>query len=227
MYIYKKISIPTLISIMLPCIMIADYTAKTISFKPDDAFGGINAQGLYNKKEQKAIIKYGDTIYSFIKIIANPNPTLPDIKNIAPETKLIGTFNNKFNHVNMPVTTYLFGVLTDMQNPKSYKAQESRERLGSNPATYAPIVFHPAEQFYSDGLVGNYFSSTHVATIHDPTGKNKTSFSFESVQEGGIKKPDEFELIGSFDSKPNCSESICSHVIRVVNLYGKKMNNNE
>ena len=89
---------------------------KSIDFIPHDSFGGHQAIGRYNSKDQIAMIKDGDTTYEFSKIISNrTNGMLPDKKNLDPNLQLIGSYNTKTNHAGMPVTIYLFGVLNKNQ----------------------------------------------------------------------------------------------------------------
>jgi hypothetical protein len=194
---------------------------KMINFTPELAFGGDQATGTYNPKKQLAMIHDTNQIYKFIKITQQrTNATMPDKKNLDPNLTLIGSFSTKTNHAGMPVTMYLFGVSENKLTPNPLNPEIKNNLPGSNPATYAPRVFLPAHQFASDGLVGNYFASSHVATIHDPSGSNQQSYTFENVQEGGITAPDGLVLLGSYTSRPACSGNICSHAIALVNLYG-------
>jgi hypothetical protein len=214
---------------------------KTIDFIPEQAFGGNQAAGIYNPKNQTATISNGDQTYNFIKITQQrTNATLLDKKNLDPNLQLIGSFSSKTNHAGMPVTMYIFGVdqtnlvekiknnVEKIKNKMSAHmnitppSQEEIKNIpmGSNPATYAPMLFQPADQFAGNGLIGNYFASSHVATIHDPSGNNHQSYTFKNIQEGGIEQPEDAILIGSFMSKPRCSSNICSHAIVLVNLYG-------
>ena len=101
----------------------------------------------------------------------------------------IGSFTSyKPGKPEMPVTTYLFGCLTGTQNTTNTQAPEQspdQQSMGSNPATWAPVTFQPSEQFAGNGLVGNYFSSTQIATIHDPSEQNTESYTFKNVQQRG------------------------------------------
>jgi len=196
-----------------------------IDFIPEQAFGGNQATGIYNpKKKQIAMIKDKNQIYQFIKITQQrTNSSMPDKKNIDPNLILIGSFSTKTNHAGMPVTMYLFGVNQNklQQIPKVDPASlNPTPMVGTDPATYAPKMFLPAKQFTGDGLVGNYFASSHVATIHDPSGNNLQSYTFKNVQEGGIQAPDGLVLVGSYTAKRACNGNICSHAIALINLYG-------
>ncbi|MBP6870245.1 hypothetical protein KBC04_05155 [Candidatus Babeliales bacterium] len=99
--------------------------------------------------------------------------------------------------------------------------------MGSNPATYAPRTFDPAKQFNGDGLIGNYFSATQVATIHDPSGKNSQQYTFTDVVEKsgyGIDEtaPDGLVFFGSFMTAPQCAPGMmCAQVMTNTALYGK------
>ena len=219
---------------------------KLIDFIAEDLFGGSKAKASYNPKKQTATIKDGHTIYNFSKMISNrTNESLPNKKNLDPNLMLIGSFNTKTNHAGMPVTTYLFGVLN--KNEKLLKNNASLEQrtepvlldnngnnviskvdpttckpimVGTDSRTWAPIIFDPSDQFAGEGLIGNYFASSSVATIHDPSGTNKQSYRFKRVQKGGVQQPEGLVLIGSYASRPQCSGNICSHAIMMVNLYG-------
>jgi hypothetical protein len=62
-------------------------------------------------------------------------------------------------------------------------------RMGSSSATWSPVVFAPAPKFSGAGLVGNYFASTGVATIHNPANaEHSKSYSFLEVVESSVKK---------------------------------------
>jgi len=207
---------------------------RSIDFIPEDLFGGHQATGSYNPKDQTAMIKDGDTTYEFSKIISNrTNAMLPNKKNLDHNLQLIGSYNTKTNHAGMPVTTYLFGVFN--KNEESENISPSVEQItelthsaiGGNPATWAPVVFYPSDQFAGDGLIGNYFASNSVATIHDPSGNNNQNYTFINVEQGGIQEPQEKVLIGSYGSKPQCSGIICSHAMMIVNLYGNLKNDDQ
>ena len=82
-------------------------SSKIIQFTPDDAFGGVQAQGKYKKRGKTATIINGQKSYSFDSITENLNPSLTHNKlNLVT----IGFFSNKTNRSNMPVTTYIFGL---------------------------------------------------------------------------------------------------------------------
>ncbi len=228
--IYKPIT-PT-----LPTKKSKNKNIKTITFIPHELFGGHNATGQYNRKNKTAMITHGQNIYNFSKITEErTNPWL-DKKNLDPDLIMIGSFSNKTNHAGMPVTIYIFGIaaknnpknsqesmedIHTAQNKIDAKKQPSQKPIGSNPGTYAPVAFQPAEQFAGQGLVGNYFSSNQVATIHDPSGVNPTSYTFKNVQTGGIAVPTGLTLIGSYTSQPACKGMICSHAIMMMNVYGQ------
>ena len=215
---------------------------KTIDFIPEQVFDGNDATGTYDSKNQTATIttKNNETIYNFTQMIANrTNASIPDKKNLDPDITLIGSFSTKTNHAGMPVTTYLFGVpehktLPIANTPKKLPTIDlvnldldsldsdslDSKPIGSNPATYAPVIFNPSDQFADDGLVGNYFAATRIATIHDSSGANNNSYTFENVQEGGSQKPDGLILIGSYSPPARCQGNICSHARFLINLYG-------
>lgn len=208
---------------------------KSIDFIPDAAFGGTTARGIYVKKDRTADIYNGDNSYHFTKIITQrTNENLVDPEKKPANTVRIGSFNSKMNHAKMPVTTYVFGVLTvslkqakqsttdqaSTQQPTEKSPETYPSIPGSNPATYAPIQFRPSEEFIGNGLIGNFFKTTGIATIHDPSGTNKQSYTFTNVQTGGTQTPDGTKFIGSYTQQPKCNGPICPMVIMMVNLYG-------
>ena len=114
---------------------------------------------------------------------------------------------------------------TNLQAALTAAAQASQPAPGSNPGTYAPQTFSPAPQFAGTGLVGNYFSSSQTATIHDPTGQNTTSYTFSNVvpQQLGVMYAQGVVQIGSFTQSGPCSQDgkVCSNVVSVINLMGQ------
>lgn len=216
-------------------------SAKVISFTPDEAFGGQQAQGKYKKRGKTVTITNGNETYLFNTITEDLNPTLhPNKLNLVT----IGYFSNKNTRADMPVTTYLFGLPSNdsakiaVQNiangPELINDQfDSVESFYQDPA---PLSFKPAKQFNGRGLIGNYFSITNTATIYDPSGKNNQKYTFEKVQEKHVtplsskinKLTDESILIGSYISNSQCSKGtpkICSHAVKVINLYGTLQHN--
>jgi len=212
---------------------------KSIDFIPDPAFGGTTSRGIYVKKDRTADIYNGDKSYHFTKIITQrTNENLVDPEKKPANTVRIGSFSSKMNHAKMPVTTYVFGVLTVLLEKKEDPAKQSTtdqsstqqptektsetypSMPGSNPATYAPIQFRPSEEFIGNGLIGNFFKTTGIATIHDPSGTNKQSYTFINVQTGGTQTPDGTKFIGSYTQQPKCHGTICPMVVMMVNLYG-------
>ncbi|MBV8661213.1 MAG: hypothetical protein JO129_03665 [Candidatus Dependentiae bacterium] len=100
--------------------------------------------------------------------------------------------------------------------------------MGGNPSTYAPQVFEPADQFNGDGLVGNYFSNSQTATIHDPSGINPTNYTFSNVQAISQAIRAQGTLIGTF-SNPNWQPSttpLAGGQGQTVRLYGNLISNN-
>jgi hypothetical protein len=199
-------------------------TVKSKAFTPSKKFGGNAAQGQYIKKEQTATITDGDTTYSFINIVTTHNPSGPTKRHLPTENLVkIGSFNTYFSGPEMPVTHYLFGELVVEESSEEPEEQSS---MGSHEGTWAPIQFKPKDPFAGKGLVGNYFSSSKIATIHDPSGKNNQTYSFKEVESGGIKTSEELTekglvQIGSYLKKPKCNGIICPHVMVTINLYGK------
>lgn len=210
--------------------------SKNINFKPNIKFGGIHAQGKYTRKSQTATITHNDTNYSFKNIKRTLNPVKPRKKKFAQLTA-IGSYSIYKSGPEMPVTYYLFG--TQIRKPSNNKMtqkitlqtlqqlQKDQSQMGQNPTTYAPIRFQPAQQFHGDNLIGNYFNSTNVVTIHDPSGKNSQSYTFKNVQQGGIITPEGLVLIGSYTSSPHCNGNICSHAFMNINLYGEQINDEQ
>lgn len=104
----------------------------------------------------------------------------------------------------------------------------SKNLIGGNSTTFAPRTFEPSSDFSGDGLVGNYFSSAQVATIHDPSGQNSKSYKFEEVEEksgynSDKQAPDGLEFIGSFMSSPKCpAGQMCTMAMKEISLYGKQ-----
>lgn len=208
--------------------------SKNLKFIPMDTFGGHQARGTYNPKQQIAIILDGQTKYHFTQVTTSrTNDIVPDGKNIDPQIQRIGFVSDKENHAGMPVTTYIFGVLTTslplpqqaIKQPIIAPTERTLAPLGSDPRTYAPVTFKPADKFKGDGLVGNYFAAAQVATIHDPTQQNQQSYTFNQVEKGGAEQPDGLVEIGSYTDRPQCQGNICSHAIMLVNLYGVLQNN--
>lgn len=202
---------------------------KNLKFIPIDKFGGHQARGTYNSKQQIAIILDGHTKYHFTQVVTSrTNDIVPDGKNINLKIQKIGFFSNKKNHAGMPVTTYIYGVLNTILPLPERSAMPLKQPLapiGSNPATYAPITFKPSDQFKGDGLIGNYFAAAQIATIHDPTQQNLQSYTFNQVEKGGADQPEGLMLIGSYADRPQCQGNICSHAMILVNLYGILQNN--
>ena len=102
---------------------------------------------------------------------------------------------------------------------------------GSNHGTYGPQTFTPSRQFAGSGLVGNYFNSSKVATIHDPTQANPTSYTFDQIQSistAGRAWPKGLTHIGSFPT-PNFvnSKTTCSQCpIKTTQLFGNLVSQN-
>lgn len=207
---------------------------KVTKFTPDNAFGGIDAQGNYKKKDKTATIMYDTTKYTFNTIDEDPNPILNPNK---LDLVHLGFFTDRTNRADMPVITHIFG------NPTNKNAQKVAETIHAqtkeqevpieeaNVVDDSIIIFQPAKDFSGYDLIGNYSVITHEATINDPSKQNKKSYAFEHVQEGlpisltsdnvrPLKKP---MLIGSYLSAPQCSNGtpkVCSHVRKVTELYG-------
>jgi hypothetical protein len=98
--------------------------------------------------------------------------------------------------------------------------------MGGSSNTYAPQVFNPTSPYNGAGLVGNYFSSNGIATIHDPSGHNDVGYSFENVQGvSGNVRPVGLIEIGSFKD-PNFKPSLvyCSGCPNgTIKLFGSLM----
>jgi len=202
---------------------------KIKEFTPDKQFGGVQARGQYIRQLQKARIIHANIIYTFTNIQQSRNPVLKPKKNNPKNLILVGTFNTYNSGPEMPVTTYLYGVLKKKsKNPRFHvKAPKNitdsfnnQAPIGSSPTTYAPRTFEPAENFQDNNLIGNYFEATQTATIHDPSGQNQQQYSFKNVQTGGIENPEGLILIGSYVPAKQCSGNICSHARIRINLYG-------
>lgn len=207
------------------------YSHGIAQFTPDKAFGGQTAQGEYNHKKQTAtIIDTENKIeYSFNNIVTSLNQQKPRKKHLPADLVAIGSFSHP-NQFGMFITTYLFGSpvhQTASETPNEQNPVIKKEPIGGNPATFAPITFKPVSPFDGPGLVGNYFSSSQTATIHDPSQNNTQSYTFTKVQQAGINAPEGLVQIGSYVSRPKCSNGICSHVAMLVNLYGKQMKDDQ
>jgi hypothetical protein len=209
---------------------------KIKEFTPDKQFGGVQARGQYIRQLQTARITYGNSIYTFTNIKQGRNPVLKPKKNDPKNLILVGTFTTYNSGPEMPVTTYLYGVLKKKyKNPRFHiktqqnqpDTQNEQDPVGTNPATYAPMTFEPSENFQGTDLIGNYFKATQVATIHDPSGQNKQIFRFNNVQQGGITTPEGLTLIGSYVPQKQCSGNVCSHARIRINLYGTLIENDE
>jgi len=208
--------------------------SKNIVFKPNLKFGGIHAQGKYARKFQTATITHNDMNYSFKNIRRILNPIKPRHQKFSQLTA-IGSYSVYNLEPEMPVTYYLFG--TQIRKPSKnttaqkvtiqtlQQLQRDQSQMGQSSSTHAPTTFQPAQQFYGKGLIGNYFSSTSVATIHDPSGANNQSYAFKSIRQGGITAPEGLTLIGSYTSSPHCDGNICSHAFMNINLYGEQVDN--
>ncbi len=210
---------------------------ENISFIPMDAFGGNHAQGEYTRKGKTAIIYNDDAIYSFNKIKTDKNPSLK--KNKLDLIK-IGSFSHKTNRFGMPSVTYLFGAGTneetqnviDLSNKTKLLLQNEKVLDDSDYQTsYSAITFQPSQEFSGEKLVGNYLSSSHMATIQDPSGINNQIYIFENIVEGlppsmtsdTVRPMYQPILIGSYASTPHCSNGIpkiCSNAIKITQLYG-------
>ncbi|MBV8660959.1 MAG: hypothetical protein JO129_02340 [Candidatus Dependentiae bacterium] len=207
------------------------YSHGIVQFTPDKAFGGQNTQGEYNHKKQTATITdtENNIIYSFNNIIKSFNQQKPNKKHLPADLVAIGSFNRQ-NQFGMFITTYLFGSpinhQTISQSINEQKSSTEKEPIGESSSTFSPITFKPAALFDGPGLVGNYFSDSQTATIHDPTQNNIQSYTFKNVQEAGINAPDGLVKIGSYASRPKCNNGICSHAIRMINLYGEQIEDN-
>lgn len=101
-------------------------------------------------------------------------------------------------------------------------SSDEQNMVGTSSNTHAPQSFTPAEQFNGPGLVGNYFSGNKIATIHDPSGENDQSYTFENVMAISQSIRPQGVLIGSFKTpgwKPSrISCSGCKGP--VTRLYG-------
>jgi hypothetical protein len=98
---------------------------------------------------------------------------------------------------------------------------QAQAPLGANSATYAPITFYPENPYQGEGLIGNYFASSETATIHDPTGKNQTQYTFINVTQGSEFSPPAGKVyIGSYIQPGPSNGTISSHVVMQINLYG-------
>lgn len=188
---------------------------NTIYFRPDSHFGGKQATGIYFKKERTAIIVHGTTTYSFKEAITNrTNPSLPKKKHINPKTKKIGLFSNSTTRAGMPVITYLFGVLDKKEEFKDAS-------IDARANYYVTKQFIPYQKFSGEGLIGIYFPLQHIAIIHDPSDSNPKTYHFYQVQHGAITAPAELQLIGSYESTPECDGQVCTIQAQHINIYGK------
>ncbi len=209
------------------------HVSNSIIFTPDNAFGGVDAQGSYKKRGKIAKIAYDNTTYEFNKVVEDPNPVLHKNKlNLVT----LGFFSDHTNSKNMPVTTYVFGSPTNdaaktaaqaiTKAPQAQKPTESDDAVIKSPLIDLQ-QFKPTKQFAGHDLVGSYDNNTHEAMINDPTGKNNKSYAFSNVQEGlpasQASSSEQPMLIGSYTKAPQCSNGtpqVCSNAIRVVKLYG-------
>lgn len=209
----------------------ATHTSKVITFTPDNAFGGVDAQGSYTIKGKTASITYDQTTYEFNHALENPNPDLYTRKRAKRVNQLkrvhLGFFSDHTNSKGMPVTTHLYGspINDAALNAATTDKKVSQEAAASD-FTSDKQQFKPAKKFSGHDLVGFYASDTHQAMIQDTTGKNKKSYRFSNVQEGSstTNSGKKSVLIGSYNLPPQCSEGtpqVCSNAIRVINLYGE------
>jgi hypothetical protein len=190
---------------------------NVVYFMADAPFGGKQAKGIYFRKQQQAIIIHGTTTYSFKETITNKtNPQLPAKKHLNPDLIKIGLFSNSTNRAGMPVITYLFGVLNKT-------APLADIAIGSDLSHYTTKQFTPAEVFAGQGLIGTYFPLLKIASIYDLSGNNTTSYHFKNTQHGDITAPAGLQLIGSYDSSPQCDGQVCAISSMHTNIYGQQV----
>ena len=201
-------------------------TYEPQTFTPSGQFAGPSLVGSYDSKSQIATItdSSGKNIYTFINIKPYSQPVTPPTI-MYPELNLvnIGSFPTP-NWIDPRMkdgmimlggkieTTTLYGTLVSQKTP----TEPVQPAAGSNRGTYGPQTFTPSGPYAGPGLVGNYFSSSKVATIHDPTQANPTSYTFDHIQSistGGRAWPNGLAHIGSFPTpnfvKSNITCSMC------------------
>jgi hypothetical protein len=188
---------------------------NTIYFRPDSTFGGKQATGIYFKKQKTAIIVHGTKTYSFKETVTNKtNPSLPEKKHLNPKLTKIGLFSNSTTRSGMPVITYLFGVFDK-------KEEFQNASIDSRANYYATKQFIPYQKFSGQGLIGIYFPLQHIAIIHDPSENNLISYHFNQAEHGAISAPAGLQLIGSYESTPECNGQVCTISAHHINIYGK------
>ena len=122
----------------------------------------------------------------------------------------------------------------DVQNDQNFDTpfddtNNNQPIMGGSSRTFAPQVFMPAAPFNNPGLIGNYFSGSNIATIHNPSGQSDESYSFDGVKSmSGNMRPLGLTRIGSLKD-PNFvpSNVYCSGCPNGTNvLYGNLIGNN-
>jgi hypothetical protein len=157
---------------------------------------------------------------------------------VSPTRKVLLDLQAALQHNNELDESFVYNLFIEYMDAPARTATNKFDNhmqnnlVGSNPATYAPQTFTPSSQFTGDGLIGNYFKATQIATIHDPSSKNQQSYNFEKVEESSDysineQAPQGLEFIGSFMTPPQCPPGMmCAQVMTVTSLYGKRTNKN-
>jgi len=86
----------------------------------------------------------------------------------------------------------------------SLNIEAAKNIAGSSSATWAPRRFTPSEEFMEPGMVGNYFESSSVATIHNPSTSDGSGHSFKNV---GFEHERGSTLIGTYSETVSAANS--------------------
>jgi len=208
--------------ILSSIIAIVGYTqiqTSEIRFTPADQFSAPGTNGIYYKDLEKAIIANpsSDLIYEFINVVSGGTNNPDGLIKIGSYTYSAPAVNGiKRGGVRL---INIYGILIDRQDA----LQAERPMPGSNPNTYAPIVFTPADEI--PGMIGNYFVSSNIATVRNQnSSEEQASRLFTNVIATNDREiPEGYQPIGYYSEQ--AAGSMNSFAQLRTYLYGHEQIN--
>jgi len=232
-------------------IAFAGYTqiqTSEIRFKPADQFAAPGTNGIYYKDLQAARIENPSSglLYEFTDVVSggiNSPSGLIQIGSYSYSPPAV----NGIKRMGVRLIN-LYGILVDREaaldndalqaqpaipgnNPNTYSpqpiinddnTQTQRAMPGSNPNTYAPIIFTPADEIAASGMIGNYFPSSQIATIHSAAASNNEADRLFTnvIATNDRNVPAGYQAIGYYSAQP--AASAMSFAQLMTYLYGQE-----
>jgi len=223
-----------------------------IRFNPADQFAAPGTNGIYYKDLQAARIENPSSglLYEFTDVVSGGTNSPAGLIKIGSYTysapavngikrggvrliNIYGLLVNKEANLNQVALDHdALQVQHAMpgSNPNTYtpqpttnnNAQAQSSMPGSNPNTYAPIIFTPADEIAAPGMIGNYFPSSQIATIHSAAASNNEADRlFTNVIATNDRQiPAGYEPIGYYSTQP--AGSSASFAQLMTYLYGQE-----